>query len=133
MRTYRREDYLAAKHAWQDFGPEWGQYRQLAAEQGMLYPPSGSGLDSPDDAEPSQRAIIYRALEDTPRALGQIIRASRSWSDVVRKLMADVDRRREDATITEAQAEWDRSFDMTPRESTQILGNILTRVRDSLP
>ena len=131
MRTYSREDYQAAMRAWSDFGPEWDRYRRVAAERGMLFPPSGSRFDSWEDQEPSQRAIVYRAIEDTPSALLDTIGRSRSWSEVVRRVMADVDRRREDADLAERQIEWDRQYEITPHESVQTLAAILDRIKDS--
>lgn len=131
MRTYSRADFLAAREAWADFSPEWLFYQQIAADRGMLYPPSGSKWDSWEDAEPSQRAIIFRAIEDTPRALTDVIRQSRSWHEVVRKLMADLERRREDADYAEKDAEWGRQDEPTPRQAVQAVADILGRIKDS--
>lgn len=131
MRTYSREDFFAAKAEWADFDEVWRPYRQLAAERGMLYPPSGTRWDSWEDEEPSQRAILYRAICDTPKALTRIIGASRSWSEVVRKVIADVDRRREDADFAERQDDWDRQDQLTPPEALHLLAGILDRIRDS--
>lgn len=131
MRTYSREDFLAAKAAWADYAPEWGPFRQLAAHRGMLYPPSGSKWDSWEDPQPSQRAIIYRSIEDTPNAVREAIAQSRSWSDVVRKLMADVDRRREDADLEERQAAWDKDDGTSRRGRMERIGEFLQKVTDS--
>lgn len=131
MRTYSRADFLASKEAWSDYGDEWLFYRQMASDRGMLYPPSGSPLDSIDDPLPSQRAIVYRAIGDTPKALTEAIRASHSWSEVVRKLMADVDRRREDVDFTERQVKWDRQDEPDPREATVSIKAILNRIHQS--
>jgi hypothetical protein len=130
MRTYSRDDFLAAREEWKDFDREWEPYRKLAAEYGMLYPPAGTKWDSWEDEEPSQRAIIYRAIEDTPDALTEAIRQSHSWFEVVRKLMADIDRRREDATYAEKDAEWERQKFRGPMQS---IGDIFNRFRDSMP
>lgn len=133
MRTYSREAFLEARRAWAegDFGSEWQFYRQLAADRGFIYPPEGTKWDSCEDEEPSQRAIVYRAIADTPRALTEIIGQSHSWHDVVRKLMADVDRRREDADLEERQVAWDHREDPTPREATLSLKQILNRIAES--
>ena len=131
MRTYSRADFEAAQRAWESFGPAWHFYRQLAADRGMLYPPSGSKWDSWEDSDPSQRAIIYRAIEDTPRALVDVIKSSRSWSEVVRKLMADLDRRREDADLREKDDEWERRDELTPHQALQSINDILGRIKDS--
>src|SRR5690242_12422423 len=98
MRTYSRDAFLEAKALWGagEFGPEWLFYRQVAADRGFIYPPEGTRWDSWEDAEPSQRAMVYRAIQDTPKALTEVIRQSGSWSEVVRKLLAGRDSRRED-------------------------------------
>ena len=131
MRTFSRADFEASREAWSDYGPEWLFYRQLAADRGMIFPPSGSPLDSWEDPQPSQRAIIYRAIEDTPKALTEIIRSSHSWSQVVRKLMTDLERRRDDADLRERDAEWAKLDDPSPQEATRRVSDILTRIRES--
>lgn len=130
MRTYSREQFLAAKAAWDDFDREWEPYRVEAAERGMLFPPSGSKFDSWDDPKPSQRAILYRAIQDTPETLMDAIHESRSWSEVVRRVMADMHDRREYVQMAEEDAAWDRRQYRGPMEP---LGAIFQRVRDSLP
>lgn len=132
MRTYRREDFLAAREAWdKDFDhDDWGPFRAAAAERGMLYPPSGSKLDSWEDPKPSQRAIVYRAIQDTPEALMDAINESRSWSEVIGKVMLDMHGRREYVRMAEEDAAWERKQYRGPMES---IGNILTKYRDSMP
>ena len=130
MRTYSRADFEAAREAWSDYGPEWQFYRQIAADRGMLYPPSGSKFDSWEDPKPSQRAIIYRAIADTPATLVDAIRESRSWSEVIGKVFRDMEIRREDADLQERDAAWDRRQYRGPMES---IATIFGRVRDSLP
>lgn len=132
MRTYRREDFLAAREAWdRDFNhADWGPFREAAAERGMLYPPSGSKLDSWEDPKPSQRAIVYRAIQDTPEALMDAINESRSWSEVIGKVMLDMHDRREYVRMAEEDAAWERKQYRGPMES---IGNILTKYRDSMP
>ena len=80
MRTFARSDWLAANAAWDDgdFGYRWQGIRRLAAERGFIYPPSGSVHDDREAQSPSQRAIVWRALEDNPRELGRIVRGSHS-------------------------------------------------------
>lgn len=130
MRTYRREDFLAAREAWSDFDRDWDPFREAAAERGMLYPPSGSRFDSWEDPKPSQRAILYRAIQDTPETLMDAINESRSWSDVIGKVMLDMHDRREYVRMAEEDAAWDRKQYRGPMEA---IGEILTRYRDSLP
>ncbi len=133
MRTFSRETFVESKAAWEagEFSKEWEPYRAQAAERGFIYPPEGSRWDLWEDEEPSQRAIIYRAIEDTPRALTTAIGQSRSWFEVVRKLMADLERRREDADLAERELEWNSQYEPTPRQSTRLLADILGRIRDS--
>src|SRR5690349_9977420 len=105
MRTYSRADFLAAKDAWRDFDDaDWRPFRERAAERGMLYPPSGSRFDSWEDPKPSQRAILYRAIVDTPEALMDAINECRSWSEVVAKILADLYDRREYARMADEDA-----------------------------
>lgn len=90
QRAYRREDLEAAADAWADFtDPVWRHVRQLAADRGMLYPPAGTRWDEREDPKPSQRAIVYAALEDRPRATARIVARSRTWAEVVRRILAD--------------------------------------------
>jgi len=133
MRTFSGETYRESQAAWKagEFSKEWQPYRNLAASRGFIYPPEGSKWDSWEDEEPSQRAIVYRAMQDTPEALAKIIGQSRSWFEVVRKLMADLDRRREDADFAERQIEWDRQDEPAPREATQTVADILRRIGES--
>lgn len=130
MRTYRREDWLAAQVAWEDYGREWQPFRQAAGERGMLYPPTGSKFDSWEDPKPSQRAILYRAIADTPDTLLEAIHEARSWSEVVAKVLADMYDRREYVRMAEEDAEWDRRQHRGPMEA---IGTIFGRIRDSLP
>jgi hypothetical protein len=88
VKTYAHAEYLRADLAWQEFGGEWSGIRARAAEAGMLYPPSGSPDDDRDALSPSQRAIVYRAMTDTPRALVAIIGRSHSWREVVAAVIA---------------------------------------------
>ena len=72
QRTVTREQLEASRAAWDagDFGPSWKPWRHLAAmEAGIIVPPSGSRWDQWDDDEPSERALIARAIEETPDAL----------------------------------------------------------------
>lgn len=133
VRTYDRETYLRMQRAWADFGPEWTSARQLCALAGYPFPPSGSPTDDRDDTEPSQRAIVYRALDFRPLRTLDTIRTSRSWSEVVRKILAEEGRLREDATWRARDDDWERAAEIGPREAVLTVGSILERVRESLP
>lgn len=87
-RAYRREDLEAAEAAWSDFtDPIWRHVRAIAARRGMLYPPAGTAWDQRDDPKPSQRAIVYAALVDLPRRTARIVEQSRSWREVVERIL----------------------------------------------
>lgn len=133
MRTFSRETFLESKAAWDggEFGPEWHFYRQLAADRGFLYPPSGTRWDSFEDDQPSQRAMIYRAIDETPGLLADIIRKSHSWHDVIARLTQGRDSMREDADLRERQDRWDRQDEITPPQALQTIAAIVYRIKDS--
>lgn len=131
MRTYSRDDFLRSREAWSDFGPEWEWLRKLAIHGGMLFPPSGTRHDDRDAAEPSQRAIVYRALVDQPTELRKIVLRSRSWSQVVDAIFGLEQRLRYDADETQRDAEWERDGRTTGRESMFSLAQIIQRIEDS--
>lgn len=136
MKTYDRTTFHAARNAWDDgeFGPEWEDIRRLAAERGFLYPPTGTRHDDREAENPSQRAIVYRALADNPNALRAIVLRSRSWQQVVDGIFGLEDRLRREAGEEERDAEWDRDHDddrLTYRESVTSLRSILRRIGDS--
>ena len=131
MATFSRTTWHEADAAWRDgeFGSEWRRYRELAASRGFLYPPMGSRHDSWEDQEPSQRAIVYRAIEDTPKLLERCIGSSRSWSEVVERLIAAVGEWRDEIARREAEDRRRREADdPTRRQAAESLGDILRRV-----
>jgi hypothetical protein len=130
--TVSRETWLAASAAWQagEFDEAtWRDVRKAAAERGMLFPPAGTRHDDIGDAHPSQRIIVYRAIDSTPERLMAAIGRARSWSDVVNELirasntdrteaeLADIadEQRREAARFTERQAAPQRLADIMRR------------------
>lgn len=131
MRTYDRETYLRARAAWADYGSEWDELRRIAWERGFPYPPSGSPFDDRDDPEPSQRAIIYRALLDRPRTTWATVARARSWNQVVSGILQTEERIREDADLGEREAEYERAERPTYRESITSLAAILERIEAS--
>lgn len=107
-RTFSRADWEAASAAWHEGGYDrdtWYEVRRAAADRGMLYPPQGSPHDDVDDPRPSQRAIVYRALDATPRALLAIIARSSSWTQVVDALIRDARQRRDELDAAELEEE----------------------------
>lgn len=133
MRTYDRATFLAAQQAWDTggFGWQWRRIREIASDRGMLFPPAGSRHDSRDAAEPSQRSIVWRALEDNPAELERIVRRSSSWSQVVDKIIGMESRLREDAGIVDGDAEWERGQLPTHREAVMSVARILARMDES--
>ena len=87
--TVSASTYRAARRAWDagEFGDEWRDIRQLAAAGGILYPPSGTAFDSWEDDRPSQRAVLARAIAETPELLGRCIIGARSWAAVIARLL----------------------------------------------
>ena len=132
MKTYSRDDWHAAQEAWLDFSPEWREYRHQAAMRGILFPPSGSRFDSWDDDQPSQRAILIRAIRETPTLVAASIARSRSWSEVIGKVIAKRDDWREELTEREWQQRR-RELEERPtnREAAMSVGSILERIAAS--
>lgn len=130
-RTYRREDLEEATRRWSEgaFDEAWQPYRAAAAARGFIFPPDGSRDDSVEDPQPSQRAIVWRAIEDTPRLLMATIRRSSSWNDVVRLLIAELDRRRVDAGFEELAISNERASHPTRRQAAERVGALLDRLR----
>jgi len=136
MKTYSRAAWVAAQQAWDDgeFGSRWQTFRRLAAERGFIYPPTGTPHDDRDDDNPSQRAVIWRAIEDNPTQLQRIIQHSRSWHEVVDGIIGVEDRLRRDADENDAVARWQRANDpdaVGHDESVQTLAGILARIDDA--
>lgn len=130
MKTFDRATFLAARKAWAEggFGPEWRAVRRLAAERGFIYPPTGDRHDQRDDEEPSQRAIVYAAIEDTPRMLWVIIGRSSSWSQVVAQLIQLQGRLAEDAGLAEDDVRLARRGEPTREQAAERLRDILRRL-----
>lgn len=133
IRTYSRDDWFRAKAEWQSYGPRWAVIRREAAERGMIFPPSGTAHDDRNAAEPSQRSIVWRALEEQPTELLRIIRRSRSWSQVVDAIFGLEDRLREDAGLSEQNAAFDKAEERAQyRGRMESIGEIMGRWRDSV-
>lgn len=130
-RTYSREDFFRAKEAWADFDYEWQSIRRLAADRGMLFPPTGDRHDDRDADNPSQRAIVYRALQDNPSELRKLVMRCRSWNGVVAGIIGLETRLRLDADDLERDTAFDRRAFPDHVESAQSLAAILRRLSDS--
>ncbi len=95
QRTYDRATYNRSRDAWDSgrFGPEWPDWRNRAAKAGIIFPPDGTADDSWSDARPSQRAIVIRAIRETPRMLRWALSRPgvESWGDVIGHLLSGRD------------------------------------------
>lgn len=125
VRTFSRADLQAADQAWLDgeFDPAWARFRDAAARRGFIYPPSGSRHDSWDES-PGQRAILWRAIEETPELLARCIGRADSWHSVVEQLT----RERDDWRRELAQRVDQGDPGPSRRQAPELLGNILRRL-----
>jgi hypothetical protein len=88
-RRLTREQYEASVASWTAGSPwsgEWKKWRHMAAmEAGIVMAPTGDPYDSWADEQPSERAMLIRAIRETPDALAAAIRSPRvhSWAAVV--------------------------------------------------
>lgn len=131
MRTYDAATYRSAREAWSDFGPEWNEVRRLSWDRGYPYPPSGTRWDDRDDPEPSQRAIVYRALIDRPKDTVAIVARSHSWSQVVSGILQTEGRIREDAALLDRESDLEREERPSHREAVMSIADILARIEAS--
>lgn len=136
VRTFSRAAWSAASESWREGGLDaetWYRVRYAAACRGMLYPPAGEAGDDCDDPHPSQRAIVYRALDNTPALLFGVIGRSSSWSEVSRELIHAIHASRTDAEL--AEIEQDRREETRRRNertsAPQRLGDIIRRAGSS--
>ncbi len=113
--TYSGSQMVAAERAWSSYPPwTWDPWRELAKKADIIFPPSGSLADSCDVPQPSQRAIIVRAMCDTPDLLRwAILGAEPSWRSVVGRVFSGLDEMREQADVLDT-ADERRHFDEQP-------------------
>ncbi len=131
QRTYDRETWNRARAAWDAgrFGSEWADWRNLAGKAGIIFPPDGSPDDSWSDASPSQRALVIRAIRETPRLLRWALTRPgvHSWGDVIEHLLTGRDRLALDAD--QRSEEWDT---IKRGDAPVRLGAVLATITDSL-
>jgi hypothetical protein len=135
MRTFTRSELDAANRAWDegDFSREWRDIRHKAAMGGLIYPPSGTKHDSWEDARPSQRAILIRAIREMPALLDRCLIGAPSWHVVITRLLSGIEDWREEVDRKELHAA--RIFALenpTHREAMQSIGQIVERIRGAL-
>lgn len=131
QRTYDRETWNRAMATWSAgrFGPEWAEWRLLASRSGIIFPPDGSPDDSWAAPRPSQRAMVIRAIRETPVLLRWALRQPGvdTWGDVIEKLLEGRDRMALEAD--EREHEWNAVKRSRPPVR---LGETLAVVMDSL-
>jgi len=103
MKTYAPDDLVRSRIEWArgEFGPEWTPFREAAAERGFVFPPDGDATDTAEDPMPSQRAIVWREIDERPAALLEAIGRSHSWAEVVAIVIGRLDAIRSTVDVTE--------------------------------
>jgi hypothetical protein len=133
MRTFSRADWDAAQQAWTDgrFSDEWREVRHQAAMRGMIYPPVGTRSDSWDDDEPSQRAMLIRAIRETPALLSTAVSRSRTWGEVIEYVIKRRDDMRAELDERDRRIARERAAEPKPREAVMSIKAIVQRIMDS--
>lgn len=129
-RTFSRDHWNAAQDAWKAgaFSDEWKEYRHEAAMRGIIYPPDGTKWDSWDDDDPSERAMLIRAIRETPNLLHRAIADRKSWAGVVAYIVRERDDWRAEQVRAERYAVTDEPDE---REAVVVLKRIMERIRES--
>ena len=135
-RTFSKADWNAAAAAWSaiDLGAEWLEVRRRAALRGMLWPPNGSKWDTWDDDQPSQVAILIRAIRETPAALLSCIDAASSWGEVIGRLIEIRDQWRADQQrrADAEEAAWAATKAADKAGAAGVLTNLGTSPRSTI-
>jgi len=129
VKSYKAAEWQRADREWSSggFSSEWEPWRVLARTEGtILFPPEGSALDSWEDDFPSQRAVLVRAMRETPDLLRHSIRGARSWGQVIERLFAVRDRWRR---INGIDPDGGVTHGPSRTEAVQSLREILGRIR----
>jgi len=136
-RTVSSEAWTASEESWVGYTDRWlpwSEWRRYAAEEGdIIFAPRGTEFDQWDEDGPSERAIIVRAIRETPELLRHAIRVkgAPSWAKVVAVLVQERDAIRSEARSHEEADRAQRSDEATPRQATYALKEILTIIDDS--
>jgi predicted patatin/cPLA2 family phospholipase len=97
--------------------------------KGMIFPPAGTKWDSWDDEDPTQRAILIRAIRETPKLLNDAIAKNKSWHDVIDYIMRKHETWRAELNDRERLAQRDREEDEpTHKQAVQTIASILERI-----
>lgn len=124
--TFGASTWRKAEAAWAEgeYSAAWAPFRAAARDRGFIFPPTGTKWDGWEDDGPSQRAIVWRAIDETPELLRRCIARSRSWAAVVRELTRERDAWRE----RNAAADVDDEQGPTRGEAVERLGDIVRRL-----
>jgi hypothetical protein len=133
-RTFKREDLDRARAEWEagKFSDEWDSFRALAWRGGLIFPPDGTRWDSWEDDEPSQRAMLIRAIRETPELLEKSIIGAGSWGIVIGRLLKGRDDMREEVLLAEKDDTWRRQDEPTGPQALRRLGEIVGRIQESV-
>ena len=133
MRTYSKSAFDEARALWSSghFSDEWKPYRHQAAMRGFIYPPEGTALDSWTDDLPSQRAMLIRAIRESPQLMTAAISRSNSWGEVVAFVIRRRDDMREELDDRDREIARRQYEKRDHREAPMSLKAILTRIGDS--
>lgn len=129
MRTYSAADWHEAQQAWLEgeFSDEWRELRHTMAMQGCIFPPAGTRFDSWEDDQPSQRAVLIRAIRETPELLASCTRGASSWSRLIDRLI-----RARDDWRDEMRRRWEDDERPIDRRPLVPIGALLPSVADAL-
>lgn len=129
MRTFTRAELDESRAAWDagDFSDEWRGIRHKAAMGGIIYPPAGTKWDSWEDDSPSQRAMLIRAIRETPKLLDKCVVGAKSWHEVISRLTFARDGIRLEADEADRD-EYHRRDVADHREAVKSIAAILERI-----
>ncbi len=140
-RTFAKVTWDDAQAAWEtghffddDWKDEWEETRKLAAKEGdIIAAPVGTRWDRWDVEGPTQRAIIARAMDETPELLKYAIRAkgAPTWAKVVAFLVMGRDEIRGDIRREEHHDRTQKAERATPSQDAYSVGQIMTILKDS--
>lgn len=127
QRTITRQQLDESRAAWDagDFSPEWKPWRHMAAMQaGIIMPPDGTRWDQWNDESPSQRAMLIKAVRETPELLRTAIRNARrpSWAAVLEGVLHGWGDLSDE--VDERVRHIDRSGDITHQQASDTLRRI---------
>jgi hypothetical protein len=131
QRTYDAETWTRAMEAWRTgrYSSEWADWRNLAGKAGIIFPPDGSPDDAWTDPRPSQRAMVIRAIRETPRLLRWALTRPgvASWGDVIERLLTGRDAMGVEAD--QREEEW-QAVKRSPDPTS--IADVVSTLRDSL-